>query len=88
MASYFNSSCEKGLFGWPCDPEMERLRDQFARETDPAKQKAITEAIQERATKMTSHINLGQWYQPQATRANVSGLLTAPVSVFWNIEKN
>ena len=30
------------MFGWPCDPEMEALRDQFSSaETDPAKQKAI-----------------------------------------------
>ncbi len=85
MAAYFNSSCEKALFGWPCDPEMEKLRDQFARETDPAKQKEIAEAVQVQATKMTSHINLGQWYQPIASRKTVEGILTAPVPVFWNI---
>ena len=85
MAAYFNSACDKALFGWPCDTEMEKLRDQFARETDPAKQKAIAEAVQVRATEMTSHINLGQWYQPVAARKNVSGILSAPVPVFWNI---
>ena len=85
MAAYFNSACDKALFGWPCDSEMEKLRDQFARETDPAKQKAIAEAVQVRATEMTSHINLGQWYQPIAARKNVTGILTAPVPVFWNI---
>jgi peptide/nickel transport system substrate-binding protein len=85
MAAYFNSACDKALFGWPCDPEMEKLRDQFARETDPAKQKAIAEAVQVRATEQTSHINLGQWYQPVAARKNVAGILTAPVPVFWNI---
>jgi peptide/nickel transport system substrate-binding protein len=86
MAAYFNSACEKALFGWPCDPEMEKLRDQFARETDPAKQKAIAEAVQVRATQAVSHIHLGQWYQPIAARANVAGIMTAPVPVFWNIE--
>ena len=25
--AFLNSSCEKALFGWPCDPEMEKLRD-------------------------------------------------------------
>ncbi len=44
--AFLNSSCEKALFGWPCDPEMEKLRDAFARETDPAKQKAIAEQVQ------------------------------------------
>ncbi len=45
-AAFFNSSCDKALFGWPCDAKMEALRDQFAREPDPAKQKAIAEAVQ------------------------------------------
>jgi peptide/nickel transport system substrate-binding protein len=85
MAAFFNSACDKALFGWPCDAEMEKLRDQFARETDPVKQKAIAETIQVQATKMTSHIHLGKWYQPIAARKNVDGILTTPVPVFWNI---
>ena len=48
--------CDKAMFGWPCDAEMEKLRDEFARETDPAKQKAIAEAVQVRATQVVSHI--------------------------------
>jgi peptide/nickel transport system substrate-binding protein len=87
-AAYFNSACDKALFGWPCDETMEKLRDQFARETDPAKQKAIAEAVQVRATEMTSHLHLGQWYQPITARKNVDGILTAPVPVFWNIKVN
>ena len=57
---------------------MEKLRDEFARETDPAKQKAIAEAVQVRDTEVTTHLYLGQWYQPGASRKNVSGYLTAP----------
>ena len=84
--SFLNSSCDKALFGWPCDPEMEELRDQFARETDPGKQKAIAEAVQVRATQWTPHIHLGQYYHPIAARNHLAGILTAPVPVFWNIE--
>jgi peptide/nickel transport system substrate-binding protein len=87
MAGFLNASCDKALFGWPCDAEMEKLRDQFARETDPAKQKEIAEAVQVRNTQVTTHIHLGQWYYPTAVRKNVSGVLIAPVPVFWNIEK-
>ena len=87
MSVYFNSACEKALFGWPCDPEMEKLRDDFARATDPAKQKEIAEAAQVRSTQITTHIPLGQWYQPVAVRSNVSGILPAPAPVFWNVEK-
>ena len=43
MAGFFNASCDKAMFGWPCDATIEKLRDQFAKETDPAKQKQIVE---------------------------------------------
>jgi peptide/nickel transport system substrate-binding protein len=88
MAGFFNSSCDKAMFGWPCDETMEKLRDQFSRETDPAKQKAIAEAVQERAMESLSHIHLGQWYQPIAVRKGVvEGIPTAPAPVFWNVTK-
>jgi peptide/nickel transport system substrate-binding protein len=87
MAGFLNSSCDKAMFGWPCDPEMEKLRDQFARETNPAKQKAIAEAVQVRLTQYPTHIPLGQWFQPIAARTGVDGILVAPVPVFWNVTK-
>ena len=88
MAAYFNSACDKALFGWPCDPVMEKLRDDFARATDPAKQKEIAEAVQVQATQNVSHVALGQWYQPGAARRGISGIISAPAPVFCNIEKN
>ena len=83
---FFNSACEKALFGWPCDPKMEELGDQFAREVDLAKQKAISEAVQVRATETVTHIPLGQWYQRSLMRKNLIGMLQAPAPVFWNME--
>jgi peptide/nickel transport system substrate-binding protein len=85
--AFLNASCDKALFGWPCDPELEKLRDDFAKETDPARQKAIAEAVQVRWTQYPTHVHLGQWYQPGAARKNVDGVVVAPASVFWNISK-
>ncbi len=85
MTGFLNSACDKAMFGWPCDDQMEKLRDQFARETDPGKQKAIAEAVQVRLTQYPTHIPLGHWYQPAAMRKNVDGAVQAPVTVFWNI---
>jgi peptide/nickel transport system substrate-binding protein len=85
--AFLNSSCEKALFGWPCDEQMEKLRDNFARETDPAKQKAIAEQVQLRYLEVPTHVHLGQWYKPIALRKNIDGMLVAPVVVFWNVEK-
>jgi peptide/nickel transport system substrate-binding protein len=87
-AGFLNASCETAMFGWPCDAEVEKLRDQFARETDPAKQKALAEAVQARAMEVGTHIHLGQWYQAAAVRKGVvDGILTAPAPVFWNVTK-
>ncbi|MFQ5954240.1 MAG: ABC transporter substrate-binding protein [Kiloniellales bacterium] len=78
---------ERAWFGWPCDEKLEKLRDQYARETDPAKQKKIAEAVQARAYEVVPYVNYGQWYQPLAYRDNLEGVLSSPVPFFWNISK-
>jgi peptide/nickel transport system substrate-binding protein len=87
MAGFFNAACDKAMFGWPCDPTIEKFRDNFSKESDPAKQKAIVEDLQKYWAMNPTHINLGQWYQPQALRSNVEGTMVAPVTVFWNVSK-
>src|SRR5256885_2717595 len=84
--AYVNASCEKASFGWPCDEKLEKLRDEFAREIDPAKQKAIADAVQLRVIEFTPEIPVGEYVQPAAMRKNVKGFLIAPVPVLWNIE--
>jgi peptide/nickel transport system substrate-binding protein len=85
--AFLNSSCDKALFGWPCDKQIESLRDQFARAADPAKQMEIVKAIQKRWTEYPTHIHLGQWINLGFHRKNVSGIIPAGVPVLWNIEK-
>jgi peptide/nickel transport system substrate-binding protein len=85
-ASFLNASCDKATFGWPCDAEIERLRDAFSKETDPAKQKALAEAAQLREVEYPTHLQLGQYTQPVAYRKGVTGILGAPSIAFWNIE--
>jgi peptide/nickel transport system substrate-binding protein len=84
---FLNAACDKATFGWPCDAEMERLRDAFAKATDPDKQKMIAEAVQLRVTEYPTHVQLGQYVQPVAFRKGVSGLLNGPSIALWNIEK-
>jgi peptide/nickel transport system substrate-binding protein len=86
-AGFINASCDTAMFGWPCDKELESLRDQYARETNPAKLKPIAEAVQVRETQYPTHVWLGQWYGPVAVRKNVVGIVAAPATVFWGIEK-
>ena len=83
---FLNASCDKAMFGWPCDAELERLRDAYARETDAAKQRQLAEAVQLRAAEYPTHLQLGQYVQPVALRKGVTGLLNGPSFAFWNIE--
>jgi peptide/nickel transport system substrate-binding protein len=85
--AFLNASCDKATFGWPCDTRLEELRDVFAKETDPAKQKAVAEAVSLRAAEYPTHVFLGQYLQPSAFRKNISGVLVATNVVLWNIEK-
>lgn len=84
--AFLNASCDKALFGWPCDAELEKLRDAFAREADPTKAKMIAQAIQQRAMAISTHIPLGQYVQPAIVRNNLQGLILAWVPIFWNAE--
>ena len=44
MAGFFNAvAATRPMFGWPCDETIEKMRDQFAKESDPAKQKQIVD---------------------------------------------
>jgi len=78
---------ERAWFGWPCDQEIERLRDDFARTPDPAGRKALAEKIQIRAFEIVTHGLYGQWSNPVGYRDSIKGLIKSPVQFFWNIEK-
>src|SRR5687767_11464463 len=79
---------EKSWFGWPSDEQIEKLRDQFARETDAGKRKAIAEAIQVRAFEIGTHAPLGEYVNPYAVRKNISGLVIGSGDTYWNVKKN
>ena len=79
---------EKSWFGWPSDTELEKLRDQFAREVDDSKKKSLAEAIQSRAFEVGTHAPLGEYVNPLAARKNISGFVTGPGNLYWNLKKN
>jgi peptide/nickel transport system substrate-binding protein len=77
----------KNFVGWPCDEVVEKMRDQYIKETDPAKQQALVEAMHKRLWEVIPYVPLGQFKQPFLWRKNVSGVLKANTLVFWNITK-
>lgn len=85
---YFNPACEHANAGWPCDPKILGLIDQWSREPDEAKRRGLIEDIQRQAYRSVPFVILGQYRQPVAVRANVHGILNAGDNVFWNISKD
>jgi peptide/nickel transport system substrate-binding protein len=86
--SFTSGGCDKAWFGWPCDPEMEKLRAAYARETDPDKQKQLALAVSDRVMDQGTYIVLGQYKAFGAYRKDrLSGWLPGPVPVMWNIAK-
>ena len=82
-----NARGEQGWFGWPDDPELMDLRqDYIAAETDEERVE-IAHAIQEHALEVVNYIPLGQYFPVQARRNNIEGMLESPVVVFWGVEK-
>jgi peptide/nickel transport system substrate-binding protein len=79
---------EKSWFGWPSDETIEKLRDEFARATDDAKKKALAEQIQARAFEIGTHAPVGEYIEPLAARKSVTGFVTGPGNLYWNIKKN
>jgi peptide/nickel transport system substrate-binding protein len=84
-----NSGCaEKAWFGWPCNEKVEKLRDQFSREADPTKRKAIVDEMQKLLYEDVAYVPFGQYSQPVAYRSNVKGVIKAGPPFVWNITKN
>ncbi len=87
VSAFVGAACDKAAIGWPCDARLEELRDAFAKTTDPAKRKELAEAVQVRESEYPTFVHLGQFNVPLAKRRNVTGMLAAPVPVFWNVKK-
>ena len=83
-----NMACDRKNFaGWPCDERAEALRAAFL-EADEAARPAALEALHRHLAEAQPYRVLGQYDQPVAFRADVTGLLASPVIVYWNIDKN
>jgi peptide/nickel transport system substrate-binding protein len=78
---------DKAWFGWPSDPRLEQLRDDWFAAKDAAGQKAAATAVQKEAFDFLPYIPTAQFIIPTAYRTNLSGVIVAPVTFLWNVEK-
>lgn len=78
---------EKAWFGWANVPKVESLREEFLTARTEDKRKAIAEQIQTTMLEEGVTVPLGQITTASAYRSTLSGVLEAPVPIFWNIKK-
>lgn len=74
-------------FGWPTEPKLESLRQQWLDAPDAAAQLAIGQDIQREAFESVPYLPVAQWYAPTAYRKTITGVLDAPVMLFWNVSR-
>ncbi len=74
-------------FGWPTDPEIERMRNAWIDASDEPERKRLADALQVRAMETIPFIPLGYYWQPSAWRRNVTGVFPCQITAFWNLGK-
>lgn len=62
-------------FGWPNNPKLESIRDQWLHATDPAALKSLAADMQRQAFVEAPCMPLGLYYQPVAYRADLTGMM-------------
>jgi peptide/nickel transport system substrate-binding protein len=77
----------KNWFGWPCDEQLEGIRQKFITVSDPAERKKLADDFQKRFYEVVPYIPLGMFYQKAAWRNNVEGILDNMKVVWWNATK-
>ena len=61
LHTWIGAACDKGLFGWPCDPEIEKLRNAYGFAQTDEEKKKIARDLQTRAMEQVVYIPFGQW---------------------------
>ena len=75
------------VFGWPTSPGLEALRTAWMDAPGAADQHAIAERIQLQALQDVPYVPLGGFTLASAYRSNLTGMLKAPVPLFYNVRR-
>jgi peptide/nickel transport system substrate-binding protein len=75
------------MYGWPDVPRIEELRAQFARTSDRAEMKRLAEEMQKLVVDEATFDPLGQYDILTGYSTKLTGVLEAPMPLFWNVRK-
>jgi peptide/nickel transport system substrate-binding protein len=87
VSQLMNASCEKAMSGWPCDAELEKLRDAYLRAQTAQQRKPIAEQAQIRAMQIGTHVPLGEYVVEPAARKSIRGAFPGYLVPAWSLEK-
>ncbi len=74
-------------FGWPDDPKMESLRQDWFNAPDLATQQKICRDIQAQALHDVMYVPAGEYYQPTAFKKNLGASMLKGFPIFWNVQQ-
>jgi peptide/nickel transport system substrate-binding protein len=81
------ASGDKAWFGWPSDPALERLRDQWFDAADAATSRRLADAIQRQALQSVPFIPTSQVIMLMAHRTSLTSVIVSPITFFWSVMK-
>lgn len=87
--AYLSAACGSSLPGWPCDKQLDELRNAWLKETDAGKRKQLLDQFHARAFEALPYINAGQYSPAMAVRKEVKGAekLWGGLPLVWNLSK-
>lgn len=89
MMAFLAANCDKARPGWPCNAEIEALRQQYAQADTPTQRIKIAEALQTLNAAQVTFAPLGEFWSVAAFRKTIKFPSSAPiVTTYWGIEKN
>jgi peptide/nickel transport system substrate-binding protein len=89
LHTWIGAACDKGLFGWPCDAQIEQLRNDYGFAQKDEDKKRVARELQARAMDQVVYIPFGQWNAYLAYRSDrLEGIVpNTGLVVLWNITK-
>ena len=72
MAGFFNASCDKAMFGWPCDERSRSCATPSPRRPIRPSRSRSPIDLQKYWVEHPTHVNLGQWYSADRACAPTS----------------
>ncbi len=78
---------KKAWFGWPTDAMIEALHTDWIKAGNLEERQAIAAKIQARAFEVVPYVPTGQIAPKTAYRNTLKGVIPAPVTLMWNVEK-